>query len=155
MAKIEEVRDKYEWPRLADAAQWVTAAEPALGWSDGTFLEVMQTNAIESAERALADDTTLVEALKERAGTSASGWTGTSTELLVWLDSRPERDARWPNRANTLSGKLNRIAPDLRKVGINVERFEQGSDSITFIRLTRVPRSIARTARTAREGDDQ
>ncbi|HOF86527.1 MAG TPA: hypothetical protein PLZ36_00305 [Armatimonadota bacterium] len=26
-------------PRLIDFAQWMTAAEPALGWEEGTFLD--------------------------------------------------------------------------------------------------------------------
>ena len=49
---------------------------------------------------------------------------GPATELLEALNAivgeRAAKEREWPKRANTLSGKLKRAAPTLRKVGIYV-----------------------------------
>src|SRR5262249_30578946 len=54
----------------------------------------------------------------------AGSWSGTATELLERLTAlvgeAAARDKDWPKRPNALSGKLKRIAPALRKLGIEV-----------------------------------
>src|SRR5262249_41492160 len=41
-------------PRMADFAEWVTAAEPSLGWAPGTFLRSYQDNREDANEVALS-----------------------------------------------------------------------------------------------------
>ncbi len=51
-------------------------------------------------------------------------WEGTAQELLAKLDvvvgEKAAKERSWPKKPNTLSGKLRRIAPALRKVGIHI-----------------------------------
>jgi hypothetical protein len=111
-------------PRMADFAQWVTAAEPALGWPTGRFLEVYagyrrvtHASVIEASPvgRAVLD---LLKIKRE--------FTGTAQELLDALSAfvpqaiRNSRD--WPKDARLLSGALTRLAPALRAEGIGVDR---------------------------------
>ena len=57
-------------------------------------------------------------------------WSGTAQELLGLLTplvgEQVSREREWPKRPNTLSGKLKRAAPALRKIGIHVTRGRAG-----------------------------
>jgi hypothetical protein len=108
-------------PRMADFARWVTAAEPALGWSEGTFLLKYYSNRQEATEARLTDDE-LAQALIAFAR-SKEEWTSTATELLEELNSfvnENKRTLSWPKDARGLGNKLRRLAPVLRMIGINV-----------------------------------
>src|SRR5262249_53878312 len=52
-------------------------------------------------------------------------WRGTASELLDELNKLVEDKVtlsrEWPKRANALSGQLRRLAPNLRKTGLEVE----------------------------------
>ncbi len=115
-------------PRMADFAQWVVAAEPALPWEPGAFLEAYAGNRAESVQVALDADpvATAVQAFLRKVGR----FEGTATELLEELSSRAsEREVKsrsWPRNARSLSGRLRRAAAGLRSVGIDV-RFGHGS----------------------------
>ena len=110
-------------PRMADFALWGAAAAPALGWTADDFLRAYQGN------RTAADDIALdaqpiaapLRAFVEQRGE----WTGSASELLKELRALVDDDTRkergWPKQANTLSGQLRNIAPNLRRVGIHVE----------------------------------
>lgn len=111
-------------PRMADAAKWISAAEPALGWEPGTFLRAFNRN------QALAIDTALeyqpvgsaVRALLNKT----PEWEGTATELLSRLSGLVTRDVQrssnWPKSPAALSNQLMRAEAGLRSVGIEVER---------------------------------
>jgi hypothetical protein len=104
---------------MSDACTWVTAAEPALGWQHGRTLDgwlgarasqsadLVATNAVAQAILGLTDD-----------------WHGTAGELLEILSLRvPEmvRKSRdWPTSPRGLSGRLRYLAPDLRRLGLDV-----------------------------------
>jgi hypothetical protein len=110
-------------PRMADFAKWVTAAEPGLGWESESFMVSYQKNRSSAIEIGLDNDplAQAVIALIQDAGF----WIGTSTELLEALELKvPEKIIRskyWPQAANQLSKRLNRLAPVLREVGVNLE----------------------------------
>ena len=110
-------------PRMADFAKWVTAAEPGLDWSPESFMDAYQKNRSSSIEIGLENDA-LAQAVIDLIQ-NAGDWMGTSTELLEVLEHQvPEkivRSKQWPQAANQLSKRLNRLAPVLREVGINVE----------------------------------
>ena len=107
-------------PRMADAALWVTAAEPALPWPTGGFLESYTGNRAEATEIALDADSVAAPVLQLMG--DKNSWEGTATELLTALGplvgERPPKD--WPSDASRLSGRLRRLAPSLRATGMEV-----------------------------------
>lgn len=109
-------------PRMADFAVWVTAAEKALPWPAGGFIEAYAGNRAEAVEAALEADPVAmaVRSLIEQQG----AWEGTATDLLRQLEHRvPERirqGKEWPKSARVLSSRLRRAATFLRQVGIEV-----------------------------------
>jgi DNA primase catalytic core len=121
LANLPEVK---EWhlavPRLADFAEWVTAAELALEWPVGTFLQAYgrnRSNADAAAIEASPLGPVLLAWFREKE------WTGTATQLLEELesfDSAAMKRTGWPKAAHVLSGALRRIAPNLRKMGLDV-----------------------------------
>lgn len=119
-----------EFPRMADFAEWVTAAEPALGWPDGHFMKVYTGN------RASAHELTLEASLLAgavRGVAEAGGFEGTATEVLARLTDqageRAGRDREWPRNAQSLSAHLRRLAPNLRAVGVDVQRARRNRGS--------------------------
>jgi hypothetical protein len=68
-------------------------------------------------------------------------WTGTATKLLgVFNEMAADHVARtsvWPANPRALSGKLNRAATCLRKIGIDITRERQGNERARIIRITR------------------
>jgi hypothetical protein len=120
---------RYDLPRLADFAEWVTAAEPALGWTPGTFLAAMSANKLRSTERALDEYEGLVPALTALTSSSSSQashgeWRGTATELLALLaEDKPD----WlPRNPNQLTRILRRLQAPLRDAGLQVA-FDRGA----------------------------
>ncbi len=112
-------------PRMADFALWVHAAEPALGQSPGTFLERYAGNRAEAHVTILNADPVgrvLLAWLEEQPG--GFEWSGTATDMLELLNSLVPEDERprrgWPKDATRMGGKLRRIAPHLRGVGVEV-----------------------------------
>jgi hypothetical protein len=129
-------------PRMADFALRVSACDRVL-WAPGTFMAAYSGNRAEAVEIAVEHD-----ALAREVRTLAvmrTQWTGNATDLLGALnDQAGERVTRakdWPACPKALSGRLRRVAPVLRKVGV----------AITF---TREGRARARTVTIAFSGAD-
>ena len=121
LARRDEVKLS-ETPRMADFARWATAAEPALGLADGEFLSAYLANreaghrtAVEADPVAVAIESMIVD---------KGIWKGTATELLELLEQivsdHTVRSKEWPKAANALGNRLRRIAPDLRKLGVDI-----------------------------------
>ncbi|MFI5301334.1 MAG: hypothetical protein ACHREM_24885, partial [Polyangiales bacterium] len=113
-----------ELPRMADFARWVTAAEPAFGWAPGTILGAYRRNRIEADADALDRDpvaSLIPRLLRQMAG---APWEGTPTSLYQRLSGMADESIRraegWPRAANSMTGKLRRIAPLLRAAGISL-----------------------------------
>jgi hypothetical protein len=108
---------------MADFARWVVAAEPALGWPTGSFLKAYTGNRDAIHEIAL-DAAVVVPPM--RTLLEAGEFIGTATELLDRLagivGESATRRKGWPGNATALSRELARIAPNLRSVGIEVEK---------------------------------
>jgi len=125
-------------PRMADFATWVTACEPGLECKPGSFLKTYNS--------ALSDtiiDTISVDGLAQTIITIAEhnklAWSGTATQLLSKINDmngynyqRPPMG--WPQTASTLSNKLNRLAPSLRRVGVEIEFKKTASARIITIK---------------------
>ncbi len=130
-------------PRMADFARWTTAAEPALGWAPGTFIDAYNSKRQDASTVAL--DASLVaqavQALVTKgqegrvavAGWEDGQWTGTAGELLTALASHvpggnTEFNRAWPKDGARLSGELRRLAPDLRRAGVDVQLDTRAAD---------------------------
>lgn len=114
-------------PRMADFARWVTACEPALGWSAGSFSKTYTNNRDDA--NSLALDAEPVVPLIRQLVDNKLAWSGTATELLTALKDLAgygtgkdqERPPKWwPANAKSLAGTLKRLAPNLRAAGIEV-----------------------------------
>lgn len=133
-------------PRLADFAVWVAAAEPALGWENGTFMKAYSLNRREVTALTLDADQvgTAVKTFME--GRSFKIWEGTASELLDALDGQADDRTRkgkyWPRSANSLSGKVKRSATALRTEGIEVTIGHDSQAKRRFIRLEQVAEKI-------------
>lgn len=112
-------------PRLADFAEWVVAAEPGLGLAPGTFLTAYAGNRQDAVHLALEGDTiaAVLPAFMDKQ--SDQVWIGSATKLLKELaalvSEAEQKHESWPKRANNLSNRLRQLAPDLRRVGIDVQ----------------------------------
>jgi hypothetical protein len=108
-------------PRMADFALWTTACETAL-WKAGKFWSAYCGNRDEAVESVIEADSiaVAVRAMLEKQ----TEWKGTATELLADLGkvvSEAETKSKiWPKNARALSGRLRRVAPSLRKTGIEI-----------------------------------
>jgi hypothetical protein len=105
-------------PRMADFAEWIVAAEPALGWEEGAFLSAYQAN------RKEANDVTVDASPIGRYLVSLGTWSGTAAELLdrlTALSKEQERKSKsWPQSPRGLSNAVRRLLPSLRQAGIEV-----------------------------------
>jgi len=126
------------YPRMADYAEWAVAAERALHWPAGSFLDAYDDN------RSAANDTALEASPLVpfvRQFVEAKGeWTGTASALLTELRELAGDAAKskeWPGNARGLSGRLRRLAPNLRAAGIVVEwEREEGRKRTRVLRLS-------------------
>jgi hypothetical protein len=120
-----------ELPRMADFAVWVAAAEEALPWEPGAFMEAYAGNRAEADESALGTDPVAVAVRDLMA--DRKEWGGTATELYTAIAELVDEDVRrsraWPSAPNSLSNRMKRIAPSLREAGIEYgdERSPGGS----------------------------
>lgn len=122
-------------PRMADHALWVTAAEGRLGWERGTFIADVFRN--KGDHNSLALDASPVYPALESLLSINGDWTGTASDLLGALETNATDSAKrskdWPKDATRLSGHLSRLAPNLRAVGIRIEKeYAQRSRRITL-----------------------
>lgn len=96
--------------RMADFAEWVTAAEPGLGFQPNTIMEAYRTMRLRAASLVL--DTALGKALLDLA---KGDWKGTAKQLSEELGQ-----GNWPSDPKKLAGEIRQLAPDLEKVGVSI-----------------------------------
>ena len=114
-------------PRMADFATWMSAAEPALPWPRGTFMDCYEGNRLQANSLAL-EASPVAKVVMELA--LKREWTGTATELLADLEriahEKVKQSKQWPSSARALSGLLRRLAPNLRAAGFEVDFASEG-----------------------------
>jgi hypothetical protein len=133
LANVHKVKiDKL--PSMADFATWVVAAEPALPWEPGTFLDVYSGNRAAVVEHSLEGDVVAVAVrsfMEHR-----QEWEGTPTALLNEITEVAgelvSRGKTWPKGANYLSNRLTRAATFLRAIGIEIDRVKSGPRCISI-----------------------
>jgi hypothetical protein len=107
-------------PRMADFALWVTACETAL-WNAGKFISAYDANRAEMDKTVIEDDGVATAVLSLMV--ARQSWNGTAQILLPLLVDNAGDAAKaktWPVTPRALSGRLRRVAPSLRRVGISV-----------------------------------
>ncbi|MFW5916369.1 MAG: hypothetical protein ACOCTM_02730 [Bacteroidota bacterium] len=128
-----------EPPRMADFAHWVTAAEPAIGWESGAFLNAYENKRKQLNEITIEANPVASAVLRLMAHVKGQEWIGTPSELLsaleLYTNERTVKSKEWPKAPNALSNQLSRIAPSLQEKGILIERGKSGSRSIMITQL--------------------
>ena len=162
MARLPDTRlDRL--PRMADFAQLIVAAEPALGWESGTFMSAYDAAQSDASGLAREADSVALAVIGfmekgpprtelvttgiemrarewEEQGLELA-WEGNASLLLERLNSvageATQRARSWPKTPAHLSGRLRRIAPSLRGAGIEVELRRTKHGSAITLRLER------------------
>jgi hypothetical protein len=110
-------------PRMADPALWATAGEPALGFTPGAFMVAYSQNLCEGAI-ASVEAHPIGVAIRQLLGREAE-FSGEPAQLLEALNECASDELRrarsWPQNPRSLSVYLRRLAPALRRAGIQIE----------------------------------
>ena len=131
--------------RMADMCVWVTAAEPALNMSPGTFLAAYERRLSESLDT-VVESSPIGSALLALLSGLEDQWVGMPSALLAELEKHRgdgRRPKGWPDSAQKVSGEVRRIAPTLRQKGIEVVAPTKGSNPRLF-RIGPLPAEDAR-----------
>ena len=110
-------------PRMADFTRMATAAEVRLGYDHGAFESAYARNRQQALQQS-AEFNPIVQAVLALVG--GDTWSGTATQLLDDLNDRVGEEQRrrkdWPRSARGMSNALDRAAPALRRLGIEILR---------------------------------
>ena len=127
-------------PRMADFATWAVAAEPALDLEEGLFLHAYGVNRSISDELAV-DSSPIGPPLVEMLAREAI-WEGTAAKLLekvaTYATEAVTRRKYWPSNPKAMASALRRIAPNLERLGYQVEfKGRQGKGRDRIIELSK------------------
>jgi hypothetical protein len=116
--------------RMADAARWLKAAEPATDLQQGTLLKAIEDSQTVSLVDRIRENS-LFRALEQvlRGKGSFNGRVGALHDLLMLRNERPDR--AFPKTASHLSTQLQRLRPAMEKAGIIVELKRKGREGRT------------------------
>jgi hypothetical protein len=116
------VAEKRAVPRMADFAVFGEAVARALGEEPGRFLDVLLATRSGADQDAL-QGSAVARTFYEWVQTHRT-FTGTSTTLLGELnaaaDAEDRKQKNWPKNAQALGGQLRKIAPALRRLGVDI-----------------------------------
>jgi putative DNA primase/helicase len=145
-------------PRLADFAAFAAAAASAFDWTAEEFLEAYEANRQTRVEHVVEADPVaeviyrLMFPADDKAPrltlNLACQWEGSATDLLEELDKAVSdgrrRQKKWPKSASALSNRLRRIAPPLRRLGIEVDKYKSGDRKIFIGKTPSAPSAPSR-----------
>ena len=146
-------------PRMADFARLACAAAPALGWTEAEMLAAMEANRKASVETVVEADP-IAEAVRAIMADSAAGrWEGTASLLLEQVNMRVAVEVKnergWPKDASRLSARLRRVAPALRRAGVEVTLPISGGRNGRSIVIVPGVKAEQRSERSERSGGNQ
>ena len=137
LGRIDSVRLS-EAPRMADFAKWVVAAEPALGWPQGAFLDSYGANRARSDQAAIEGNPVALAILSLMDG--RTHWSGTATDLRQTLRDRfpalTEDSHSFPRSEARFGAALRRVQPILRRQGLSIAFNRTGKAGMRMIELT-------------------
>jgi hypothetical protein len=111
-------------PRMADFARLACAAGPAFGWKEADMLAAMEANRKASVETVVEADPIAETVRAILTDLQGGKWEGTASKLLEAVNMRVAAEVKnernWPKDASRLSARLRRVAPALRRAGVEV-----------------------------------
>ena len=117
-------------PRMADFAKWGEAVCRGIGKEPGAFLGVYDDNRHEASEAVLEGSPVAQHLRAWISRLPDPRWQGIARDLLTSLDAiageKVVKTKGWPKTPRGLSGVLRRLAPDLRKVGVDIKFAREG-----------------------------
>jgi hypothetical protein len=124
-----------ELPRMADFGRVLAAMDHATGTNAfQTYLQMTDTIAIEVTE---GDE--VAQALKSWVSGDVKTYSDTATGWLRILTNQTERPSKfWPATPQHLSGRLKRLAPNLKLIGLEIEFGRAGKEGTKAIVVRRV-----------------
>ena len=145
-------------PRMADFAVWITAAEPALGWETGAFLRVYRGNRGEAIE--LGFEASPIASHVRALLDNSPRWEGTATDLLALIRSEKseveQRAKTMPQSPQAIRSHLQRLAPALRAIGIDVTFGQrQPRTGQRLIMIEKVPANVVTIVTPVTPSSDQ
>jgi hypothetical protein len=133
LRRMNEGIELDEWPRMSDFAEWAIACEAALGFQSGDFIKAYTKNIERADDLAIEASPLAQELLGLLDGEPDKVWEGTTGDLLKALNARldarkedPKKIQGWPQSARSLGGKLKELAPNLRRIGLDVHSEARG-----------------------------
>jgi hypothetical protein len=127
-------------PRMADFAVSAAACASAFGWTQAQVVEAIESNRADANEVAIGNS--LIAEAVLRHFEHINQWRGSATDLLRFLEDRQDSADRartgWPATPRALRGALDRIAPSLRRAGIQVAHTRTGHGRKREILITKV-----------------
>ncbi len=128
-------------PRMADFAVWAEACLRGAGYPAGAFLKAYEANRGDVNVLALEASPVAGVLLKALQAEPEGACEGEAAALLTWLDGHAgdavKKQKGWPTRPHVLSGQLRRMAPNLRRAGVEVTFTREGHSRRRVIRLKR------------------
>jgi hypothetical protein len=116
---------------MADFAEWVTRCETGLPWDAGELLDDYNANTNNAIEAGLDGDY-LGVAIREILDQKGGHYSDTPTALVNKMrEVSPESSEKYLPTTRTLAGKLRRLGPALRKVGISWD-YDPSGDARTY-----------------------
>lgn len=109
-------------PRMADFARLICAAAPAFGWTEADMIHALDQNGAAVVTTALDSDpiAAAVEAICPAIGELRLSPKGLLDRINQEVPVEAQKDRTWPKDACRLSMRLRRLAPALRKSGVDV-----------------------------------
>jgi hypothetical protein len=126
LRRLPTMQPPSDLPRMAGFANWVTACEPGLGWSEGTFFQAYRENIRLAADTVVDTDPVASAVIKWVDGLPESQpiWEGSAGEALTNLNAIVGHSAQqkkgWPSSPQRLANRFRTLAPTLAKLGIQV-----------------------------------
>ncbi|MCX4682632.1 ATP-binding protein [Streptomyces sp. NBC_01433] len=159
LQELPAVREKADngeipLPRMADYGLIMAALDKVSGSMTSSILNDYLQQRTELAEEVVESNqvaTTLLNLMKRQPPTGEGGaheWEGTTAELLDTLTHEAGiTNDKWPRTPGALSGRINRVASDLDKLGVDITRQKSGSKrSITIRYIPRPDPSVPQPA---------
>jgi energy-coupling factor transporter ATP-binding protein EcfA2 len=144
-------------PRMADFAKLACAAAPAFGWTTDDMLFAMDRSRAASVETVVEADPIAEAARAIRADVGT--WQGTPSALLEMINMRVATEVKnergWPRDAARLSTRLKRVAPALRRAGVDVVLPTGGGRGGRVIIIRPTDKGKQRSERSERSGVGQ
>jgi hypothetical protein len=149
--KLPAIREKADrgeipLPRMADYGLIMAALDEVYGVPEKSILRDYLQQRTELAEEVVESNQVatqllvLMKRMPVRPEDGARIWDGTTAELLDELTSQiGMTNDKWPRTPGALSGRINRVASDLDKLGVDIARSKSNGKRSLFI--TYIPKS--------------